>query len=348
MFFKYLRYNLKASLLRTIVTALIATLFMLIILPELTQPRTIQEIVSTTGKTEIKEIITYKYCKTGMKQLTVILAILSAGMPVICLSDFKKRRNLDTLYSLSLNRSKLSFAHFLSGFIQTVLIYSCAFFTTYIFLKLNTNIFDLKYMLLFYPVSIAAAFLIYSFVSFLYSKGNTVVDGVSICMLWIMVLDLFVTNLIIPMLPYKGIHYRTELWDSIFDPLNNSGILFTTKCEINQGESSYFSVISNSSYMFILWIIIGILCFAGFLITSSKHKANHAQEISNSIFGYKLLIPLFGILVCIDDTLTDVITTAIIMYMLYIVYRRSFKLKKHDYIILASTFLLTVIIYKFI
>ena len=57
-----------------------------------------------------------------------------------------------------------------------------------------------------------------------------------------------------------------------------------------------------------------------------------AGEISNSPFGYKLLIPLYGYSLLMMYENIDFMTILIFIAMVigYIVYRRSFKLKTSD------------------
>ena len=131
MFFKYLKHNLKSTFLRTLVFILIATSFMLITLPGLISPyvRTQEK----DGKV-IKEVIIYDTCESGMDELSTLLIVVSVLMPILNLSELKKRRNLDTLLSFPLSRAKLSLVHFISGFIQSLLVYSCTFFVSYIFI----------------------------------------------------------------------------------------------------------------------------------------------------------------------------------------------------------------------
>jgi hypothetical protein len=92
--------------------------------------------------------------------------------------------------------------------------------------------------------------------------------------------------------------------------------------------------------MFLFWALIGIMCFVGYVLLYSKYRADKAEEISDSWFGYKTLIPIFGPLFALESFDGFSIEPIILMYIMYIVYRRSFKLKKRDYIVLAATVLL--------
>ena len=90
-------------------------------------------------------------------------------------------------------------------------------------------------------------------------------------------------------------------------------------------------------YFFIVWGVIGVACAIGYFYTFKKKGAQLAGEISNSWFGYRLLIPIYGyslhLLTGIEGLLTILIFAAMIIG--YIIYRRSFKLKTSDLIVTA-------------
>ena len=87
--------------------------------------------------------------------------------------------------------------------------------------------------------------------------------------------------------------------------------------------------------MFFVWGAIGIAAAVGYFVTFVKKGAEKAGEISNSWFGYKLLIPLYGYSLLLQYDSLDFMTVAICILMVigYVVYRRGFKLKLSDIII---------------
>ena len=165
-FGRYLRYRLKQGTLRSVVLTLISLAITL---------STVEECISRS------ETI---YNETGMYILAIILGVFCTLMPFLELSGFKNRRNLDTLYFFPIKRSRMALAHYLSGAIQAVFIYSVCFFASWILLALNTDCFELGYMGLYYILSLLLGFVMYSIFSFILIQANSVLDGAIFCGLW--------------------------------------------------------------------------------------------------------------------------------------------------------------------
>ncbi len=350
-FSKYLRYSLKKSTVRSIIITSLALILVMIMLPEYTElhetkvpaqaPDTSTEDARYTYEytDEYIYIYTNEYCTTGLNLLSVILGIISTLMPILSLSELKERRNLDTLYSLPISRLKLYIVHFVSGFIQVLFIHTCTFLASYLFLRLTTDFFDLSYMLLYYPSSILAGLAIYCFFAFFFTVANTVIDGVVISGLWVLT-----PYMIFGFLNHIDVISGkiSNVWGNIYSPLDNLTTFFSTRAEIyRKSTPGQYKNIVDTCYMFIIWAAVALLCAIGFIILSSKHRTNKAGEISDSIFGYKLLIPLSGIL--LDPYGENLILVAVAIFIMYIVYRRSFKLKKQDYIVMGAVFIINLL-----
>lgn len=91
--------------------------------------------------------------------------------------------------------------------------------------------------------------------------------------------------------------------------------------------------------MFFVWGAIGIASAVGYVVAFVKKGAEKAGEISSSLFGYKLLIPIYGysLLMLFDwlefDSLDFMVVLIFIAMVIgYIIYRRSFRLKASDLI----------------
>ena len=96
-------------------------------------------------------------------------------------------------------------------------------------------------------------------------------------------------------------------------------------------------------------------------LLADRDKAENAAQVSSSRWGYQVLIPVYGITVYAilvgsfvvggwyPDALFYTILVAVVAFVLYFAYRRSFRLKKWDIImvavILAAGFLLAYLLY---
>ncbi|MBQ7829887.1 MAG: hypothetical protein IJ345_06420 [Clostridia bacterium] len=329
-FGRYLLYRLENSALRTVIFTIIAV------------------VITQNTISDCIDRVAVEYSSTGLYILATVLGIICTLIPILETTCFKNRRNLDTLYFFPLKRWKMAAVHFLSGFIQVLVIYSVTFFIAYGYLAANTDYFALGYMPLYYLFSILLGFVMYSFFSFIFGQANTVADGVVICILWMFVLaivSLAITGQILrPYFSAKGWGAVSDLsgWGIAYAPINNLTVIFQDLIEVNKdvvdynyhGSAMYADRYISQMYMFFVWGAIGIASAVGYVVAFVKKGAEKAGEISSSIFGYKLLIPLYGYsLLTMFDSL-DFMTVLILIAMVigYIVYRRSFKLKASDLI----------------
>jgi hypothetical protein len=82
---------------------------------------------------------------------------------------------------------------------------------------------------------------------------------------------------------------------------------------------------------------VGILASLGFFLRFKRKGAHMAGEVSDTIFGYKLLIPLYGYALLLMYSDLSVMTVLIFALMLigYFIYRRGFKIRKSDIIFIV-------------
>ena len=331
IFSKYLGYRLEKSVPRTLIFAIIALAINFVTVSE------------SIGRSSVA------YNETGIYILAIILGGLCTLIPILELSDFKNRRNLDTLFVFPINRWKMALVHYVSGLVQTVSVYSLCFFSTWIYLEFQTDYFALGYMFFYYILSLLVGIGIYSIFCFLFSQGNTEADGILFCFLWIFAL--FIVGWEIRVEFLKSFIFDTEYWESsanfasdwgmIYSPLNNLTVIFQDLIEVNQHSQEYYSTgayaarYMSDCYMFFVWGALGIAATVGYFITFIKKGAEKAGEISDSWFGYRVLIPAYGYSLLLMFDLDMIMTVLVFALMIgaYVVYRRGFKFKPSDIIV---------------
>ncbi len=335
VFGRYFTYRLKQSAPRTAVLSVLSLVFCL-------------DVVSSSIS---NRNVLYK--ETGIYMLAIILGLFCTLIPMLELSGFKNRRNLDTLYFFPIKREKMALAHYLSGALQIFTIYTVSFLATWILLLARTNCFNLSYMPLYYLFSLLLGFVMYSVFMFIFGEANTVADGVLFCALWVLVLNIvmFVARAYI-LKPFiiddnRELWIKTSdlpTWGIIYTPINNLTVIFQDLIEVNRKPLEYDYTARSAEryisemYMFFIWGAIGIAAAVGYLISFKKKGAQMAGEISESYFGYKLLIPLYGYsLLLMYSQDVDIMTIIIFALMLigYFIYRRGIKLKRSDIIFIA-------------
>ena len=339
-FRRYLLYRLEGSVLRSAIFTILSVIIT-------------QSVIS-----ECIDDYEIQYNETGIYMLAVVLGIICTLIPILELSGFKNRRNLDTLYFFPIKREKMAAAHFVSGFLQVIVIYSITFFTAYGYLSANTDYFALQYMMLYYVLSILLGFVMYSVFSFLFIQANTVADGVLFCILWIFVLSLIGYNIqneiVIPLMTEENEVFRGDgllsEWGIIYAPINNLTVIFQDLIEVNKIRGyyyySYADVYREQAYMFFAWGAVGIASAVGYFVTFVKRGAEKVGEISDSFFGFRTLIPVYGYMLLMFIGTGEPILTVLIFAMMvigYIIYRRGFRFKTSD-LVLTGCGILAVIL----
>lgn len=344
VFGRYFNYRLKQGALRTLVLTLISLVITITIVDDCCSMRAVP------------------YRTTGIYMLAIIVGAFCTLMPFLELSGFKNRRNLDTLYFFPISRGKMALAHYLSGLVQVFVIYSVCFFSTWGLLALSQSGFALGYMIIYYPLLFLLGTVIYSIMSFLIVQANSVIDGIFFCGLWAFVLFLciwvvrryFLRGILMDT-PYWSETADFAAWGIVYAPLNNLTVIFQDLIEVNRtGEAAVYSYTAkwaetymNQVYMFAIWGVIGVAAAVGYFITFVRKGAQSAGETSDSWFGYKLLIPLYGYMLLMMNGDLNILTfiIAALMVVGYVIYRRGFKLKKGDIAFICGGIIPIVLIY---
>lgn len=335
-FGRYLWYRLENSALRTVVFTLLSVILT-------------QNVVS-----DCIDAQAIKYNETGIFMLAVVLGVICTVIPMLENMGFKNRRNLDTLYFFPIKREKMALVHYLSGLIQILFIYTVTFFVAYAYLGINTDYFELYHMVPYYFLSLLLGLVMYSIFMFIFAQGNTIIDGVVFSLMWAFAIALVmwaltetvVTELVVTELSSRD-NYQTLVmirqfpnWGIAYAPINNLTVIYQNLIEVNM-ESRYNLEAAlryrDQWYMFFAWGALGVASAIGYFVTFVRKGAHKAGEISDSWFGYRLLIPIYGysLLALIGEI--ELVTLLIFAAMIigYIIYRRSFKIKGRDLVITA-------------
>lgn len=326
-FGRYLCYLLKKSWLRTGVFTVMGIL--------------VTRIATMTGN-----LASVQYRDVGLAMHATVLAVVCTLIPMLELSAFKNRRNLDTLYFFPIKRSKMALAHYIGGFLQVVTVYSIPFFSAWIYLALQTNYFALGYMLPYYLLSLLVGLVMYSFFMFIFGQANTVADGVLFSFLWAFAFYaiLIAVQSIVPDEIGWSKWNAVQNWGIVYASINNLTVIFQQLIQINQqgydyipGFVRYAEIYRELWWLFVVWGAIGIASAAGYFVFFCRKGAEKAGEISDSFLGYRLLIPLYGY--CLLIFMRDLnILTAVVLAMMavgYVIYRRSFRFSIRDYTVMG-------------
>ena len=281
---------------------------------------------------------------------SAILGVLAAVLPLLRLSSFKSRRNIDTLYSFPLSRRKMVAVQLGMGIGEMF----CAFTLSYLYFiflyKLKAGAFHLFWLLPNYFVALVGGLILYFFVAFFFWQGNTVADGIVFAIGFAGAPALFVLDLSIL---FNSSLMSEAVWYLPFWHLNNTTGLFYYKAMQDSPEvmevmgeqlsnNAHFwelDSLANKFYMYIVWFFVACILAAMLFYFAGRSKAEKAGDISDSFLGYRTLVPFYGYSILLNSTERAWEFSPIIYLLMivgYILYRRGFKLRMSDWICLGG------------
>lgn len=275
----------------------------------------------------------------------IFLCILIYVLPVKEFAFFKKRTNLDCAYALPISRRTMGIVHYLCGLIELCVLFSASYLLNFIMLlaRGGGELFNLGFMLEHYLICLAVGTAMYSLMVFVFNEGNTKGDGI-----WFMILYSFVFILIAGALQTITEKITTNI-SSFIPPgfianiTNYYRYLIEGKSIPDYNAHNY----ENLWLFFIIWIAFGIAACADLFRTFGKRRMEKTEEISDSLYGYRVLIPIFAVTGNIVFRVVDIIVFWVIIELFailgYTIYRRGFHYKKSDIAVL-----LLLIIFLFI
>lgn len=277
-----------------------------------------------------------------------VLICLCFVMPVLSFYTFKSRRNLDTFNSLPLSRRRIALAHYLSGLIA-VLIPTAIAFIAEVFVIIGYGAFsliDLGWLGVYFVVLMVIGWLFYSMNAFVFNEANHIFDGVAFIIGWNFV---FFFAYYFKNLP-ELFEDLTIPWVYIMDILARiEGAIETTTYPLD-----IMFKFETAVAITLFWLVLGLLAVALFFWRCDKKKSENAGSVSDSLFGYRSLIPLF-LVPMLESTdvgglrvenafvhIAVVLVWFAIAFAGYAILRRSFKFKLPDYCTLGAMALFVI------
>ena len=350
-FKQYLSHRIRATFILTIVLCLFAVILVSTTLKVYYYSYPVEifdDYGNPTGISEWREGVNVR----NLGVVFVILGTLCTVIPVLELSGLKNKRNADTIYSLPIDRRKLGAAHFTNGFIQILAVYLCAAITAaLIIIPSGIGYLHLQHLPPLLLLPIPAALLVYAYFSFLFNEANSTADGCVFIASGILVPFIFCLAMMNYDVNINGRYVRT-----IFNKMNSSHTfpyfnLWKISDVFGDGldhRNISFSYDDFDISIIILWSVVGILAALGFYLAFSRQKTEKIGDISSSFVGYRSFIPIG--MFCLSayaldyDGIVLVIVGAIAAIIGYMIYRRSIKIKVSDFISIAGSFSVALIL----
>ena len=309
----------------------------------------------------------------------VILCILCTVIPVLQFSYRMKQRSVDLWYSLPITRKQLAFVRTVGGLVLTLVPFTLAYWLSAAAIALRGSELHYFYYLPAYGLLLLLGAGLFGVNAFLFTRGNTVADGIVFIAAWACALPLvnLCVSMSVPSYEFSvgGKHLTGDALGILlftYSPVSTvTRIMHELIMEGKLEELIEIDTLLSSyeypvQFVFLFALLFGLAeSAAGYLmlfLLADRDKSENAAQVSSSWWGYKVIIPVYAIAIYAVlvvgfgvggewriDLLYYTVITAAVVFVLYFIYRRSFRLKKWDIImvavILAAGFLLGCVLH---
>ena len=331
-FNKYLMHRLKSTFLLTLILCILAAIIMSVTV-SLWVGTFYEWIEETKESIEVRRL---RIDNFGM--IVFVLGALCTLMPVVELGDMKNKRNADLIYSLPVSRPKMALAHYLSGLIKIFAIYTVAYGTMYIEIvssHLYPWVQSPSALIGCYFALLGVGVALYSIFMAVFNSANTVVDGCVFIAVWSILIALLAIAIGEFEVETHGV-FRLDFINNIAaEHLYPHGALGISEFfySLIIGTKPYYTYVNVA----IFWSVVGIACAIVYFFSFKKKRTEELSDLSHTLFGYKVILPIaiFSMTQALDESFLSHIFAILLGVVGYMIYRRSFKIKRKDIITIA-------------
>ncbi|MCL2796632.1 MAG: hypothetical protein FWD58_01060 [Firmicutes bacterium] len=363
---KYFIYELKKNWLAALILAAFATVF----------------YITFIINADFQPNFTGTYVPPSLVAVPLVtLMLLCTFVPAMVFSYKMNARQTDCFYALPLRREKVYLIKSAIGLLMVLVPYTVAYWLGFIATAAKPNAFELWAFIPAYFISIPLAVMLFGFNAFIFTRANRQSDGTFFVVLYACVGVMLAGYVYVLFDCGYGGGYgdygnytnpsgsrinivNPSFWDWFtYSPLtwlankytgiiSNTETLYGVGAVIRPHEEVDLSGFINLEWLYYLFAALtGIAAWAGLFLTARKEKAENAERVSDTWFGYRIMLPTYlalglALLVPIGGS-TAMIFIVIVVAMsaaLYIIYRRSVKLKLEDIISLVGAVLLGLLL----
>ena len=256
-------------------------------------------------------------------------------------AQFKNRRNLDTWYSLPLARWKLALIHYINGAVQLFAAHTISFIWGYIKIAkyIPTLNLDRGALISMYFVVLGTGLVLYGMFMFPFMVANNTFDGVFFAFAYTFLPITVLSFLLDGILRYTLAHFlgTSEFSNGMLFVVYDLGARYSTLFSSSYKGNMVHSLLPLDIVWITTWIILGIAMTVLGIWLFDRKQAEKIGGISDSIIGYRLLIPLimFTMVMGIGGSFGIGLLYSIVTMILYVIFRRGIKLHIPDIIILG-------------
>ena len=278
--------------------------------------------------------------------------VLAAGVPVWVFSYKMKKRSVDLFFSLPLSHTKILAVKYLVGLIAVfapyVITYWIGAFTV------MAKVYDLinaEYYAAHFFASVIPIYMIYSIAAFVFTRANRLEDGIVFIIFWacalvavVAALDLFLQDVCETYCIYTQYYMPFSALGTVTDAFQNQIVIDDF---YNRPYFYHNAELTNMIVGSVLNVLLAAGASAGIFLAEKKTRSENVSQISDSWFGYKVMIPLFT--VCLSVYMWETVITGVLLaifaFLVTVIYKRTIKIGKWQAIIYGISLLAGLILY---
>lgn len=265
--------------------------------------------------------------------LTTIAAVLSTFVITFEFYFKMKRVSVDQIYALPIKREKFYLSKLILCYLEVVIPTTICFILSIIMISMSVHIFNMIYFIPYYFGLMFLIAILITSLAFVYTRANTFFDGLINILGYTFILVL-ISNLIFETFELRRYNIRGAGSFFLYSPVD----IFTTWMNLLFKGVKVETEICN--YFGIgIFVLFGLIALFLFIKLNKEEPSENTTQISNSLFSYKTIIPIYSIVFCSMSILSGGILAlafaSIFTYLMFVLYKRSFKLTKRDYMLIA-------------
>ena len=283
----------------------------------------------------------------------VNILILGFLVAILEFAEFKNRRNLDTWFSFPLNRWKIGLIHFINGAVQLIVAHTISYIWGYLKISVYFNTLPLDKGIFFtsYFVILATGLVFYGFTIFPFMIANNTFDGVIFTVFYTVLPFISIGVLFETMLEYTGLRdlFKTDMCYGVISVVYGLTDHYSYNFMSTIRKTSMHAYETVDCVWIAIWLIVGIAFTVLGIWVFNSQKTEKIGGISDSIFGYKLLIPVTMLLIILGTGGEPGIglLAGLFTLILYVVFRRGIKLHIPDIVVIVVITILANIPYNY-
>ena len=290
--------------------------------------------------------------------MAVVLGLLAVFLPLWVYSFKFTKRSVDTWYALPMKRWKIYFVKTMVGLFLMIVPFTAAYWLGAATLALRQNYYQMSALLPAYASLLFYGICIYGIVAFLLAQGNSAGDGLVFA---------FGHAALLPILLEVALSLANIVLVDQFVPVTNAERIYI-RTAFQSYDLSFFGGMARSAgafsnmfcgdeyalqwWWYVIAAIYGGLGYFGLFFAANMERAEDAEQISTSWFGYKLLLPIYTAVAAFTFSLGGVVIglvgASVLGFIGYVVYRRKPKIEKRDWLCLVVSVLAGIIFALFL